>query len=491
MKDKFPNYFLWGGATAATQFEGGYLEGGRGLATNDFLMAGKLEKPRMLSVKMGDGTVKGIDYLTEPLQEGSCGCILRDEYYPSHNAVDFYHNYKEDIRLLAEMGFKCFRLSISWSRIYPKGGLDSEEVNEEGLKYYNDIFDECMKYGIKPLVTLYHFEVPAYLADHYNGWGSRKTIDCYMKYVNTVFRYYKDKVQHWITINEINVLRGYVKLGCRSLDAKTRYQALHHLLLANALSVKLGHEINPDFKIGCMIAASGIYSETCKPEDVMGTVEFRRRALFFPDVFMRGGYPSYTESMLKMMDISIDMEEGDEEILKTQADFLALSYYRSTVYKKGVPQKTDTGGQMGKLNPYLKQSEWGWSIDPIGLRYVLNEMYDRYQRPLWLVENGFGAVDQLEEDDTIHDGYRIDYLRDHIKEMKKAVCEDGVELMGYTPWGCIDLISSGTGQMSKRYGFVYVECDDRGNGSLRRIKKDSFYWYKQVIATNGEDLKDL
>lgn len=490
MENKFPIDFLWGGATAATQFEGGYTEGGRGPSTNDFLLAGKNGSPRMISTMSEDGAVKILDCLSEPVPEDCCGCILDGMYYPAHQASDFYHHYKDDIRMLAEMGIRCFRISIAWSRIYPKGGLENEVPNQEGLQYYDHIFDECLKYGIKPLVTLYHFEVPAYLADHYNGWASRKTINCYLNYVKTVFDYYKNKVEYWITINEINVLRGYVKLGCRSLDAQTRYQALHHLLLANALAVQVGHSINPDYKIGCMIAASGIYPETCRPEDVMGTMEFRRRALFFSDVFMRGGYPSYAGALLEMLGVTLDITDEDEDILKTTSDFLAISYYRTTVYKQGIPQKTDTGGQMGIANSYLEQTEWGWGIDPIGLRYVLNEMYDRYQKPLFLVENGMGANDQLSSDDSIHDSYRIDYFRKHIKEMRKAVCQDKVNLIGYTPWGCIDLVSSGTGEMSKRYGFIYVDCDDNGLGTRRRVKKDSYYWYKHVIETNGETLEN-
>ena len=488
MEHKFPENFLWGGATSATQFEGGYREGGRGPSTNDFLLAGKNTSPRMISIRAKDGSVRMIDCLRESIPQDSCGCILDGEYYPAHKAVDFYHQYEDDIRMLAEMGLRCFRISIAWSRIYPKGGLENEEANQEGLQYYDRIFDECIRYGIKPLVTLYHFEVPAYLANHYNGWASREMIGFYMKYVNTLFNYYKDKVEYWITINEINVLRGYVKLGCRTLDAQTRYQSLHHLLLANALATQAGHKINPKFKLGCMIAASGIYPETCRPEDVIGAMEFRRRALFFPDVFMRGYYPSYTGSLFNMLGVKLHTQDGDETILRTTSDFLAISYYRTTVYKHGLSQKTDTGGQMGLVNPYLKLTEWGWGIDPMGLRYVLNEMYDRYQKPLFLVENGVGAIDRPNADDVIHDAYRIDYFRKHISEMRKAVCQDKVDLIGYTPWGCIDLISSGTGEMSKRYGFIYVECDDMGNGTMRRLKKDSYYWYKHVIETNGEDL---
>lgn len=464
--------------------------GGRGPSTNDFLRGGSRERVRKLTLKLMDGSRADIDCASEPLPIGSRPWIYEGEYYPGHRAVDFYQHYEEDIRLMAEMGFRCFRMSICWSRIFPKGAIEGEEPNKEGLAFYENVFKECRKYGIEPLVTLAHFEVPEYLAEQFDGWKSRKTIGCFLRYADTVFRYYKDLVHYWITINEVNVLRGYVKLGCREVDAQSRYQALHHVLLANAMGVKLGHEINPENKIGCMIASSGLYPATCDPEDVMGTYEFRRRALFFPDVFMRGSYPAYTDSLFEMLGVKLEMEPEDEEILKTTADFLALSYYRTTVYQKGMQQKTDTGGQMGEPNPLLQQSKWGWGIDPVGIRYVLNEMYDRYQKPLWLVENGMGAVDVLEADKTVHDPYRIDYLAKHIRQMRKAVCEDGVELMGYTTWGCIDLVSSGTGQMSKRYGFVYVDCDDNGQGSMERIRKDSFYWYKKVIVSDGAELEE-
>ena len=487
MKTRFPETFLWGGATAAIQYEGGYCEGGRGPSTNDYFRWGSQKEPRKVTLRMPDGSRVDVDCNNESLPEGGVPHIYDDEYYPGHEATDFYHHYKEDIALMGEMGFRCFRMSICWSRVFPKGGLENETPNEEGLAFYDSVFDECGSYGIQPLVTLAHFEVPAYLADCYDGWNGRESIECYLRYAKTVFERYQKKVRYWITINEINVLRGYVKLGTRNVDAQTRYQALHHLFLANAQAIRIGHEINPDFKIGCMIASSGLYPASCKPEDVMGTYEFRRRALFFPDVFMRGGYPEYTESLFEQLGVTLEMEENDEEILKTTADFLALSYYRTTVYRDGIPQKTDTGGQMGEPNPFIPQSKWGWGIDPIGIRFVLNEMYDRYRKPLFMVENGMGAADTVENGE-IHDDYRIYYLREHIRQMRKAVCEDGVDLIGYTSWGCIDLVSSGTGQMSKRYGFVYVDCDDFGKGSRQRIRKDSFYWYKKVIASDGAEL---
>jgi 6-phospho-beta-glucosidase len=486
--NKLPEHFLWGGATAANQYEGGYNEGGRGLSTSDFMTDGSHNEPRKVSVILKDGT-KALYKRNESLPEGSVGYIDESIYYPSHRAVDFYHHFKEDIALFAEMGFKTYRLSLSWSRIFPNGGLEDEAPNEVGLKFYEDVFLECKKYDIEPLVTIYHFEMPTYLANHFDGWYGRETLACYLRLCEVIFKRYKDLVKYWIPVNEINVLDGYGMLGCRSTDANVRYQALHHLLVANALANKLAHEINPENKMGSMLALSGLYPADCQPDNVLGTLQFRRRALFFSDVMMRGTYPSYSKTMLEDLGVEIKKAALDDSILRENpSDFLGFSYYRTTVYHTGVVQRTNTGGQMGDKNPYLKETPWGWPIDPVGLRTVLNELYDRYQKPLFIVENGMGMDDVVEEDGSINDDYRIDYLRDHVSEMKKAVCLDGVDLMGYTPWGCIDLVSAGTGEMKKRYGFIYVDMDDKGNGTLKRLKKKSFYWYKQVIASNGEDL---
>ena len=486
--NKLPEHFLWGGATAANQYEGGYNEGGRGLSTSDFMTDGSHQEPRKISVILKDGT-KALFKRNESLPEGSVGYIDENIYYPSHRAVDFYHHYKEDLALFAEMGFKTYRLSLSWSRIFPNGGIEDEVPNEAGLKFYEDVFLECKKHKIEPLVTIYHFEMPTYLAIHFDGWYGRETLACYLKLCEVVFNRYKDLVKYWIPVNEINVLDGYGMLGCRSTDAIVRYQALHHLFVANALANKLAHEINPENKMGSMLALSGLYPADCQPDNVLGTLQFRRRALFFSDVMVRGYYPSYSKTMLEDLGVEIKKAPLDETLIRENpSDFLGFSYYRTTVYHTGVVQRTNTGGQMGDKNPYLKETPWGWPIDPVGLRTVLNELYDRYQKPLFIVENGMGMNDVVEEDGSINDDYRIDYLRDHVSEMKKAVCLDGVDLMGYTPWGCIDLVSAGTGEMKKRYGFIYVDMDDKGNGTLKRLKKKSFYWYKQVIASNGEEL---
>ena len=458
--------FLWGGASAANQYEGGYHEGGRGLSINDVEMGASHGKKREIH-----------EYVHE------------DIYYPSHKAVDFYHHYQEDIALMAEMGFQCFRMSISWTRIFPRG--DEETPNEEGLKFYDKVFDECLKYGIQPVVTLNHFDMPLYLADEKNGWLSRETVTYFLRYCETVFERYKGKVKHWMTFNEINLLRGYDTLGVHEMNQQRYYQAIHHIFIASALAVKKGHEIDPENQIGMMLANILTYPETCNPKDVELELNVSRRLkYFFSDVQCRGYYPSYILKLLEGENIIIKKEVHDDEILKEGCvDYIGFSYYNSGVVTTREDAKATLGnGVKMAENPYLQESEWKWPIDPIGLRISLNILWDRYQKPLFIVENGLGAKDEVETDGSIHDDYRIAYMRDHIMEMKKAVEEDGVDLMGYTPWGCIDLVSAGTGEMKKRYGMVYVDMDDEGNGSLKRLKKDSFYWYQKVISSHGEDL---
>ena len=478
-----PKNFLWGGA--ANQFEGGYREDGKGLSTADVMTGGTHTTPRRITPKLEEGT-----------------------YYPSHEAIDFYHNYKEDIRLFAEMGFNVFRMSINWTRIFPNG--DELEPNEEGLKFYDDVFAELKKYNIEPLVTISHYEMPFGLVEKYNGWASREVIDCYVRYCDTIFNRYKDVVKYWLTFNEINCLTnkfgsfmaGGILLedgGKLALNAnddndsskQIRFQALHHQFIASAKAVKLGHEINSDFKIGCMIAYMCTYPYTCNPEDVfLAQQKDNLNNFLCSDVQVRGAYPGFAKRYFRDNNIEIKMEENDKEILKEGCvDFYTFSYYMSncTTADKEV-EKTAGNIMGGAKNPYLKASDWGWQIDPKGLRWTLNNIYNRYQIPMMVVENGLGAVDKVEEDGSIKDDYRISYLRDHIIEMKEAV-EDGVELIGYTPWGCIDLVSASTGEMKKRYGFIYVDKDNDGNGDLSRSKKDSFYWYKKVIESNGEILE--
>jgi 6-phospho-beta-glucosidase len=474
--NQFPKGFLWGGATAANQCEGGYLQGHKGLSTVDVIPAGK----DRFAVARGEMKMMECD---------------DKHYYPSHEAIDMYQYYKEDIALFAEMGFKCYRLSISWARIFPNG--DDLVPNEEGLKFYDALFDECMKYGIEPLVTIVHFDVPMHLVETIGSWRSRKMIDYYVRYCETIFKRYKNKVKYWLTFNEINMLLHlpFTGAGLVFEEGENReaikYQAAHYELVASAKATKLAREINPEFKVGCMLAAGTTYANTCNPEDVWITMERDRKNYFFIDVQSRGEYPNYAKKMLEKNNIILKIEEGDEKLLKENTvDFISFSYYSSRLASADPEENGQTQGNIFPTlkNPYLKASEWGWQIDPLGLRITMNSLYDRYQKPLFIVENGLGAVDTPDENGYVEDDYRINYLRQHIKAMKEAVNEDGVDLMGYTTWGCIDLVSASTGEMKKRYGFIYVDKDNEGNGTLKRTKKKSFDWYKNVIATSGQQL---
>lgn len=464
-----PENFLWGGAVAANQCEGAWNVDGKGISTVDCMTAGALNKKREYT----DGIIEG-------------------KYYPNHDGIDFYHRYKEDIALFAEMGFKCFRTSIAWTRIFPNG--DDELPNEAGLEFYDRVFDELHKYNIEPVVTISHYETPYNLVKKYGSWSNRKVIDFFVKYSETIFRRYKDKVKYWMTFNEINSIASFpqASAGIRINEGDNKkqicYQAGHHQFVASAKAVKLGHDICPDFKIGMMMLFPTLYAETCKPEDQIELMEMRDVHYYFSDVQVRGYYSSKAYKYLGKNNIKLDITEEDKNILQEgTVDYIGLSYYDSHLASTD-PDKQNAGGNMfnSVTNPYLPQSDWGWPIDPIGLRVALNQLYDRYQKPLFLVENGLGAIDEVKEDGSINDDYRIDYLRRHIVEFKKAVEEDGVDLIGYTPWGCIDLISMGTGEMKKRYGFIYVDRDSEGSGTLKRMKKKSFDWYKKVIESNGE-----
>lgn len=468
---QLPEDFMWGGATAANQYEGAWNIDGKKASTADMMTGGSHTVPRRI---------------TEQLEEGT--------YYPSHEAVDFYHHYKEDIQLFAEMGFKCFRLSIAWSRIYPNA--DDRTPNEAGLAFYDKVFAELKKYEIEPIVTISHYEAPFALVEKYNGWGSREAIDCYVNYCETLFNRYKNVVKYWITFNEINsitVPEGAYLAGALldKNNTQLRFQALHHQLVASAKAVKLAHQINPECMVGCMINYSLGYPSTSKPEDVVkAQKQDQVNNMLCSDVQVRGQYPNFAKRYFAEKGITIDMQEEDAAILQQGCvDFYTFSYYKSHVVGTR-PEGDETKGNVfgGFKNPYLKANDWGWQIDPVGLRYVLNHIYDRYTIPIMIVENGLGAVDVVEEDGSIHDLYRIKFLKDHIEQMKEAV-QDGVELIGYTPWGCIDIVSASTGEMKKRYGFIYVDKDNEGNGTLARKKKDSFYWYQRVIASNGEALE--
>ncbi|PXV89038.1 6-phospho-beta-glucosidase [Lachnotalea glycerini] len=468
MVNHYPEGFLWGGAVAANQCEGAYLEDGKGLSIQDVTPKG------------------GLGVITPEPTEDNMKLV----------GIDFYHRYKEDIKLFAEMGFKVFRTSIAWSRIFPNG--DDAIPNEKGLKFYDDLFDECLKYHIEPLVTVSHYETPLNLAKKYDGWRDRRLIGFYENYVRTIFTRYQDKVKYWLTFNEINsiihapFMSGGVMTEKEKLEMTDLYQAIHHELVASALATKIGHEIMPHAKIGCMVLGMPVYPLTPNPDDMIKTLERDRENLLFSDVQVRGKYPAYAKRLFKERNIKIKMELGDEEILKNTVDFVSFSYYMSICESADPTKKAGKGNLMGGIpNPYLKESEWGWQIDPKGLRYILNTLYDRYEKPLFIVENGLGAVDKLVEDEngnkTVIDDYRIKYLNDHLVQVAEAI-EDGVELMGYTTWGCIDLVSASTAELKKRYGFIYVDRNDDGSGTLKRYKKKSFHWYKEVIATNGKSL---
>ncbi len=476
----FPKGFLWGGATAANQYEGAFNEDGKGLACADLITGGTHKVPRKI---------------TEYIEDG--------HWYPSHEATDFYHHYKEDIQLFAECGFKSFRFSINWTRIFPLGIED--KPNEKGLKFYDDVLDELNKYGIEPVVTIAHFDVPAYLSEKYDGWYSRELIDLYVKYCEAIFTRYKGKVKYWLTFNEINTatlnLGNFLSLGIKTgsceftrqpEDLSKRYTALHNQFVASAKAVALGHSIDPAYQIGCMISYMPRYPHTCKPQDVLiAKQEENMHSKFCGDVQVKGQYPYYAMKYFEQQGINVQMEEEDKAILANGCvDYYAFSYYLTLCCSADADVEKNGHsmiGGSGVNNPYLKQSEWNMMIDPVGLRIALNDLYDRYQVPLMIVENGIGAFDQVEDDGTINDPYRIDYLRQHIVEMDKAI-EDGVDLIGYTIWGCVDIVSASTGEMAKRYGIIYVDKHDDGSGDLSRSKKASFDWYQKVIETNGEVL---
>jgi len=473
---RLPEGFLWGGASAANQCEGGYLSDGKGLSTIDVVPAGKDRFPVM----------------TGEMKMYECD---GEHFYPSHEAIDFYGRFREDIALFAEMGFRTFRFSISWARLFPNG--DELKPNETGLSFYEEVIDECLKYGIEPLITITHFDVPMHLVTSIGSWRSREMVTCYERLVRAIFERYKGKVKYYLTFNEINMLLHlpFVGAGLTFEDGENRdavmYQAAHHQLVASALATKIARETDPLIKIGCMVAAANFYPNTCNPEDVFKAIGKDRENYFLIDVQSRGEYPRYALKQLERKGIRIAMEKGDLELLRDNTvDFISFSYYSSRLTSADPGITSETSGNVFKTlrNPYLKASEWGWQIDPLGLRITMNTLYDRYQKPLFIVENGLGAVDTPDENGKIDDDYRIDYLKKHIEAMIDAVDIDGVELLGYTPWGCIDLVSASTGEMKKRYGFIYVDKDNEGKGTLSRTRKKSFNWYRKVIASNGEDL---
>ena len=483
----FPEGFLWGGAIAANQSEGAWNVGGKGLSVAD--VATYKPDADIKDYKAHVGI--SLEAIEKAKQEPD------SPYDPKRRGIDFYHRYKEDIALFAEMGFKVLRVSIAWSRIFPNG--DETEPNEEGLKFYEKLFEELEKNNIEPLVTLSHYEMPLSLATRFNGWTDRRVMDCFVRFSTVCFERFKKYVKLWLTFNEVDsiIRHPFTTAGIIPELSEEKgilqccYQALHHQFMASAIAVKRCHEIIPGSRIGCMLTKLTTYPRTCTPEDVLVTLKKNLDNYFYADVMVWGEYPQMIRKYFEKNGIEIIMHSGDEEVLKHGCvDFVSFSYYMTmTESVDENAERTPGNTVLGVKNPYLESSEWGWQIDPVGLRISLLELYDRYRKPLFIVENGIGNRDILEADKTIHDPYRIEYFRKHFMEMEKAI-DDGVELMGYTSWAPIDIISASTNQISKRYGFIYVDADDMGNGSYDRYRKDSFYWYKKVIETNGKSLEN-
>ena len=488
-KISFPAEFLWGGAIAANQAEGAWDLDGKGMSVADVAMY----KPN-LDIK---------DYVSQwhvgPGDVEIAMQVKDTQDYPKRRGIDFYHRYKEDIALFKEMGFKTLRVSIAWTRIFPQG--IEAEPNEKGLQFYEDLFRELRRQGIEPLVTLSHYEMPLYLVNTYDGWVGRELVDYFVKYAKVCFVRYKDLVKYWLTFNEIDSVfrHPFTTVGVieeKYVDKKTAeqaiYQALHHQFVAAALATKYCHAIIPEARIGCMVTKTLTYPETCNPDDVLLAQADNRNNFVYSDVQIWGEYPRHLLQYFKRHQFKIKMHQGDCEILKQYtADFLAFSYYMSMVQSVAAEKREKVGGNLvtGVKNPYLHSSEWGWQVDAKGLRIAMIDLYDRYRKPLWIVENGIGAYDKVEADGSIQDDYRIEYFKAHFEQIAMAL-EAGVVCMGYTAWGCIDIISASTSQMSKRYGFIYVDADDLGRGTYDRKRKKSFYWYQDFIKKNFGEIEE-
>lgn len=491
----FPKNFFWGGATSAYQCEGAWDVDGRGPASRDYRTVGGVGRRRMDTYIDADGKAGTMPALRgKTIPKGAHHAVLEGYYYPNHQAIDFYHHYKEDIRLFAEMGFKMFRFSISWSRLFPTG--KEEKPNEKGVAFYRNVLLELKKYDIEPLVTLWHFDTPMALEESFGGWSDRKTIAYFDRFAQTCFTEYRGLVKYWITFNEINNAVSMLDVNGNTVEDavyQDAYQQLHYQFVASAHAVQLAHAIDPENKVGCMICGITNYPATCDPKDIVATRHQWEKAIFYcGDVQCKGTYPFYAQRLWKEHHVQLDITSQDLQDLQAGVvDMYTFSYYNSSLFTThAVDQKDMVGGNIsaGARNPYLHYSQWGWAMDPLGLYYYMDVLYDRYHLPMIIAENGLGAQDRVEADGSIHDSYRIRYLTEHLLQVRRAL-EEGIDVIGYTMWGCIDLISGGTGQMSKRYGFIYVDLDDEGKGTRKRRKKDSFDWYRKVIATNGANLK--
>ena len=473
------NYLL-GGAIACSQADGGFQEGGKGISTQDLRYLDPSWTPEQIEDK----------HQNNPFSQEEFDQALKDQgtkYYPLRRGIDFYHHYKEDIKMLAEMGLQIFRTSICWSRIFPNG--DDQEPNEEGIKYYRDMFTECKKYGIKVFATMIHYDIPVNLVKKYGGWKNRKIISFFENYVTVLYKRLGDLVDYWLPFNEINAAKFSPWDGVclipgteKNMDQEI-FQCLHHQFLCSARAVQLGRELVPGKLVGGMIARFTTYPATSKPEDNLQAIQDDQYSnWFYLDVLARGYYPEYMKRYFDKINVHIHFEPGDKELLKDgTVGFVSFSYYFSQVSTNAANWEQTAGNLiMTKKNPYLKESEWGWQIDPIGLRFTLNQIYDRYHLPIIVAENGIGAHDELTSDHKVHDDYRIAYLSAHIDQLDEAV-KDGVNLIAYTMWGIIDIVSCGPLTMDKRYGVIYVDLDNGGKGTGKRYKKDSLYWYKNRI----------
>lgn len=473
----FPKDFLWGGAVAANQLEGAYDLDGKGMCVADINeFHDDIDIQKKYNEELDTAFVK------EAMKAGHGDGRI----FPKRWGIDFYHTYKEDLKLLAGLGLKTFRTSINWSRIFPNG--DDETPNEAGLKFYDNLIDEIIANGMEPMITISHYEIPLNLTLNYNGWYSREVIDFFEKYCKVVFDRYAGKVKLWIIVNQINLIghESFNHLGVAEDKVddlqSAKYQAVHNEMVACARATRYAHEKYPEMQIGMMLCGGPAYAATCKPEDQLATLKHNQMEYFYSDVLLRGYYPGYAFRFFEDKGIHVEFGEHDEEDLKNACDFFSFSYYYTRVCDK---ESYENGNQVYR-NMELLANEWGWTFDPLGLRYMLNEFWDRYQKPIYITENGSGYYDKL-EDGKVHDPYRVDFYRMHIEQMKEAI-KDGVDLRGYYAWGPIDIISCSSSEMSKRYGFIYVDLDDYGKGTGKRIKKDSYDWYKKVIASNGEDL---
>lgn len=475
VRQSFPKGFLWGGAFAANQMEGAWQEGGKGSCVSD-LNEYKSNVPLDKKYNGEETTQKVVDALE-----------ATDRIFPKRWGIDFYHNFEEDLKLLAELGLKTFRTSINWSRIFPHG--DDASPSEEGLAFYDRLIDAVIANGMEPMITCSHYEMPVALTLNYKGWASRKLIDFFERYCKVLFDRYHNKVKLWILINQINLVSvesfNHLGICADKVDnlAEAKYQGVHNEMVACARATRYAHENYPDLQIGMMLCGGPDYPVSSNPEDVLACYRHNQMEFYYSDVLLRGQYPGYALRFFEENGFDIQFGENDLEDLTNTADFMSFSYYYSSVCSA----QSFADGNKDFSNPNLPANPWGWSIDPLGLRYALNVFYDRYQCPIYITENGIGAFDKLEEDGTIHDPYRVEYFKAHIKQMLEAI-SDGVDLRGYYAWAPLDIVSCSSSEMSKRYGFIYVDQDDLGNGTGRRIKKDSFSWYQQVIKTNGEKL---